>query len=203
MLFITVIWSLSIYSTETIAQPPTPSNSIAVIESLLRTIQTQQKNQEALLTLLIDVIKQSTNTNMMTTSNLLQRIILTENLRNQQAKVENIAAELEQINTQISQISDTKIYDNQLREIEAAIGQSSDMIQRNTLIESYNSLKRSAEYEREQNQKTYEANTVRLQILQGKLAEEKVKLEEFENQTKSIDNQFHILDAKLPQRNVK
>lgn len=172
-------------------------------ESLLRAIEIQGKTQETLLRLLIDVVKQSSIISQTNSANFYRLLIITESLRNQQAKVENIMAEIEQLNLQVNQLPDTKIYDNQLRDLESIISITVDPVQRNTLVESYNSLKRSVEYDKEQNQKSAEASRIRLQQLQVRLEDEKAKLDDLDNRASIIDRHFQSISTPSSQKTVK
>ena len=153
------------------------------IESRLLAIEDQGRKQDALLCSLLEKIHQNSTISM----NLARLQILLEDRRNKQLRVDNIMAEIEQLNGQISQEPNINMYDNQLRELELMINASAGPVQRSALIESYNSLKRSAEQDKTQYAQSAEDNRNRLQQLQSIFADEKAKLDELENKFLQID----------------
>lgn len=155
----------------------------ATIESRLLAIEDQGHKQDALLCSLLEKIHQNNTINI----NLARLQILLEERRNKQIKVDNIMAEIEQLNGQISQEPNLDMSDNQLRQLDLLISTSADPVQRSALIESYNSLKRSAEQEKTQYQQSVEDNRNRLQQLQLTFEDEKAKLDEIENNFVQID----------------
>jgi len=173
------------------SQYPVTSTNQGNIESRLLAIEDQGRKQDVLLCSLFDKVHQNSIINI----NLTRLLILLEERRKQIAKVDSIMAEIEQINSQSSQEPNQTMYDSQLRQLEVMITSTNDPIEHSALVESYNSLKRSAENEKDQHVQSVENNQNRLQQLQPVLVDEKAKLDELEKNILLIDRYIQSVNV--------
>lgn len=116
--------------------------------------------------------------------------MLTERLARQQARVDSLTEEVTQLKAQIQQTLDTSRDEDELKDLLAIINETVDPQQRAMLIQSYNSLKRAIERQREYARQEAERNRERQQQIEMSLRAELVKLAELQEQFDALDREF-------------
>jgi chromosome segregation ATPase len=116
--------------------------------------------------------------------------MLTERLARQQARIDSLTEEITQLKTVAQQLQDYSQDENELKDLLATINETADPIQRASLIQSYNSLKRAIERQREYARQEAERNRERQQQAELALRAEQTKLAELQEQLEALDREF-------------
>lgn len=116
--------------------------------------------------------------------------MLTERLARQQARVDSLGEEIAQLKTLVQQAQDASRDEDELKDLLATINETADAQQRAALIQSYNSLKRALERQREYARQEAERSRERQQQLETLLRAEQAKLAELQEQLDALDHEF-------------
>lgn len=116
--------------------------------------------------------------------------MLTERLARQQARIDSLTEEITQLKTVAQQLQDYSQDEDELKDLLATINETADPIQRASLIQSYNSLKRAIERQREYARQEAERNRERQQQAELALRVEQTKLAELQEQLDALDREF-------------
>ncbi len=116
--------------------------------------------------------------------------MLTERLARQQARIDSLTEEITQLKTVAQQLQDYSQDEDELKDLLATINETADPIQRASLIQSYNSLKRAIERQREYARQEAERNRERQQQSELALRVEQAKLAELQEQLDALDREF-------------
>lgn len=143
-----------------------------------------------LLRALLDEVRQLRATIQRTNLSLHRAQMLTERLARQQNRVDGLAEEIEQVRIQIRQSVDPSRDEEELKEMEAEIGQTADPQTRAQLTQSYNDLKRTIARQRELARAEADRQQVRQAQLENTLRTEQAKLAEIQDQLDAIDREF-------------
>lgn len=111
---------------------------------------------------------------------------LTDQLAQQQNRVDGLAEQIEQLKAQTQQSLQGSGDEQELRDLEAAI-QVADPQTRPQLMQVYESLKRSLERQREYAQQEVVQNRIRQQQLEALLQNEQSRLAEIREQLEALD----------------
>lgn len=117
---------------------------------------------------------------------------LTERLARQQARVDSLNEEITQLKSLIQQSQDSSREEEELKDLLAAINETTPQ-QREPLIQSYNSLKRALERQREYARQETERSRERQQQLETSLHAEQTKLAELQGQLEEMDRELEKL----------
>ncbi len=158
--------------------PGPPSSSVASSPEaqLLRAILDELRVQRAAL--------------QRTYVNAYRAQMLTERMARQQARIDSLTEEITQLKTVAQQLQDYSQDENELKDLLATINETADPIQRASLLQSYNSLKRAIERQREYARQEAERNRERQQQAELALQVEKTKLAELQDQLEALDREF-------------
>lgn len=116
--------------------------------------------------------------------------MLTERLARQQARVDSLNEEITQLKSLVQQAQDASRDEDELKDLLATINETADAQQRAALIQSYNSLKRALERQREYARQEAERSRERQQQLETLLRAEQTKLAELQEQLDALDRDF-------------
>lgn len=116
--------------------------------------------------------------------------MLTERLARQQARVDALGEEITQLKSVIQQAQDTARDEDELKDLLATINETTDPQQRAALVQSYNSLKRALERQREYARQEAERSREHQQQLEAALRTEQTKLAELQEQLDALDREF-------------
>ncbi|MEP7341001.1 MAG: hypothetical protein ABI977_24935 [Acidobacteriota bacterium] len=116
--------------------------------------------------------------------------MLTERLARQQARVDSLNEEITQLKSLIQHTQEASREEDELKDLLATINETPDQQQRTALIQSYNSLKRSLERQREYSRQEAERSRERQQQLETSLRTEQAKLAELQEQLDAIDREM-------------
>ncbi len=116
--------------------------------------------------------------------------MLTDRLARQQNRVESLTLEIEQLKEQIQQAADPSNEEEELKDLEAAIRDAPDPQTRAQLMQTYNSLKRSMQRQREIARAETERNQARQSHLENTLRTEQARLAEIQEQLDAIDREI-------------
>lgn len=116
--------------------------------------------------------------------------MLTERLARQQARVDSLDEEITQLKSVVQQAQDTSRDEDELKDLLATINETPDPQQRAALTQSYNSLKRALERQREYARQEAERSRERQQQLETALRTEQTKLGELQEQLDALDREF-------------
>jgi len=116
--------------------------------------------------------------------------MLTERLARQQARVDALGEEIAQLKSAIQQAQEASRDEDELKDLLATINEAPDPQQRAALAQSYNSLKRSLERQREYSRQEAERSRERQQQLEATLRTEQAKLTELQEQFDAIDREM-------------
>lgn len=116
--------------------------------------------------------------------------MLTERLARQQARVDSLNEEITQQKSLVQQAQDVSRDEDELKDLLATINETADAQQRAALIQSYNSLKRALERQREYARQEAERSRERQQELEVVLRTEQAKLAELQEQLDALDRDF-------------
>lgn len=119
--------------------------------------------------------------------------MLTERLARQQARVDSLNEEITQLKSLVQQAQDVSRDEDELKDLLANINETADAQQRAALIQSYNSLKRALERQREYARQEAERSRERQQQLETLLRAEQTKLAELQEQLDALDHEFEKL----------
>ncbi|HEX8999278.1 MAG TPA: hypothetical protein VGB07_05230 [Blastocatellia bacterium] len=119
--------------------------------------------------------------------------MLTERLARQQARVDSLNEEITQLKSLVQQAQDVSRDEDELKDLLATINETADAQQRVALIQSYNSLKRALERQREYARQEAERSSERQQQLETLLRAEQAKLAELQEQLDALDHEFEKL----------
>lgn len=119
--------------------------------------------------------------------------MLTERLARQQARVDSLNEEITQLKSLVQQAQDISRDEDELKDLLATINETADAQQRAALIQSYNSLKRALERQREYARQEAERSRERQQQLETLLRAEQTKLAELQEQLDALDHEFEKL----------
>lgn len=163
------------------AQTPTPASSSGLTPDtqLLRALLEEQRALREEVRQLRAVILRSN-----ITTYRAQR--LTDQLVQQQSRVDGLAEEIEQLKAQTQQSLERSSDEQELRDLEAAI-QVADPQTRPQLMQVYESLKRSLERQREYAQQEVAQNRIRQQQLEALLNNEQIRLADIREQLEALD----------------
>lgn len=162
------------------SQAQTVSSSTSVASSpemqLLRAILEELRMQRAAL--------------QRTYVNAYRAQMLAERLARQQARIDSLTEEITQLKTVAQQLQDYSQDEDDLKDLLATINETADPIRRASLIQSYNSLKRAIEHQRESARQEAERNRERQQQAESALQVEQAKLAELQEQLDALDREF-------------
>lgn len=116
--------------------------------------------------------------------------MLTERLARQQARVDSLGEEIAQLKSLIEQSQNASHDEDELKDLLATINETPDPQQRAALVQSYNSLKRAFERQRESARQEAERSRERQQQLETALRAEQAKLAELQDQLEALDREF-------------
>jgi len=116
--------------------------------------------------------------------------MLTERLARQQARVDSLNEEITQLKSLIQHTQDASREEDELKDLLATINETPDQQQRSSLIQSYNSLKRSLERQREYSRQEADRSRERQQQLETAMRTEQAKLAELQEQLDTLDREF-------------
>jgi chromosome segregation ATPase len=202
-ILIILIVTLSILNFDIQAQQITTPSNNTNIESLLRSIEAQARTQEVLLRTLIDEMRQNRLSTQLNSINLYRLQTLTDNLNNQQIRVDGLTTEIDLLNEQMTQSNEPSSLEIELKALEEQIGQSSDPTQRVLLNKTLNNAKHSLENEKERLKREREQNRLRHQNLTLRLQAEKARLAEIEENISSMDRYFQNITNELVSKSKK
>lgn len=194
---------LSLLNLDVQAQQTPPAGNNSNIESLLRSIESQSRTQEVLLRTLIDEIRQIQISSQLNAINLYRLQTLTESLNNQQVRVDGISSEIELLNEQLTQSNEPSSLESELKALEEEMGQVSDPARRLLLTNTFNTVKRSLENEKERLKREREQNRLRHQNLTIRLQSEKARLAEIEEGISAMDKYFQTITNELLSKSKK
>ncbi len=143
-----------------------------------------------LLRALIDEVRQLRAVTQRNNLNLYRARVLADRLARQQTCVESLTEEIEQLKARIQQSLDTSRDEDEMKELEAAINETVDPQQRAILIQSYNSVKRAIERQREYARQEADRSRSRQQQLEIALRAEQAKLGELQEQLDTVEREF-------------
>lgn len=161
------------------AQPASSSASVASSPEaqLLRAILEELRVQRATL--------------QRTYVNAYRGQLLTERFARQQARVDALGEEIAQLKSVVQQAQEAASHEeDDLKDLLAAINETTDPQQRAAHIQSYNNLKRLLERQREYARQEAERNRERQQQIEASLRVEQVKLAELQEQLDALDREF-------------
>ncbi|MDQ3011896.1 MAG: hypothetical protein M3X11_14455 [Acidobacteriota bacterium] len=161
--------------TQPAAAPPSPVASTPEVQ-LLRAILEEQR--------LMRITLQRTYVNA------YRAQMLTERLARQQARVDSLGEEITQLKSLIQQSQEASRDEDEVKDLLATINETADPQQRAALIQSYNSLKRSLERQREYARQEAERSRERQQQLELSQRAEQAKLAELQEQLDALDREF-------------
>jgi len=164
--------------------------ALAQQTSMPPTPQAASSPEAQLLRALLDEVRQLRVTIQRANINMRQAQVLTERLARQQSRVDSLTEEVEQTKTLIQQSQDTSRDQDELKDLEASINETADPQQRAILIQSYNSMKRAIERQREYASQEAERSRSRQQQLEIALRAEQSKLAELQEQFDALDREF-------------
>ena len=116
--------------------------------------------------------------------------MLTERLARQQARVDSLNEEITQLKSLVQQAQDASRDEDELKDLLATINETADPQQRAALIQSYNSLKRALERQREYARQEADRSHGRQQLLEATLRTEQARLAELQDQLDALDREF-------------
>lgn len=159
-------------------QAPTAQTSVASTPDvqLLRAILEELRLQRAVL--------------QRTYVNAYRAQMLTERLARQQARVDSLSEEITQLKSALQQAQDATREEDELKDLLATINETPDPQQRAALAQSYQSLKRAFERQREYARQEAERSRERQQQLETALRAEQAKLAELQEQLDALDREF-------------
>lgn len=122
---------------------------------------------------------------------------LAEQFAQQQNRVDGFVEQIEQIKAQIQQSLDASRDEEELRDLEAA-ARNADPQTRQQLVQTYDSLKRSLERQREYARQENERNRARQHQLETTLQTEQARLAELREQLDALDRDLErqVADGK-------
>ncbi|MBI1764140.1 MAG: hypothetical protein HYR56_22160 [Acidobacteria bacterium] len=124
---------------------------------------------------------------------------LTERLARQQARVDSLGEEIAQLKSVIQHAQDTRDED-ELKDLLATINETADPQQRAALAQSYNSLKRALERQREYARQEADRSRERQQQLEVAWRTEQAKLAELQEQFDTLERELELVAAESKPR---
>lgn len=174
VVFFAFFFALTLSALAQTQSAATPSPVAATPEvQLLRAILEEQR--------LMRITLQRTYVNAYRAQSLIER------LARQQARVDSLNEEITQLKSLIQQTQDASREEDELKDLLATINETPDAQQRMALTQSYNSLKRAIERQREYARQEAERSRERQQQLELALRTEQAKLAELQEQFDAID----------------
>ncbi|HEX9004058.1 MAG TPA: hypothetical protein VGB07_29370 [Blastocatellia bacterium] len=164
------------------AQQPAAAPATSPEVQLLRAMLEEQRA-------LREEVRQLRATIQRTNINTYRAQRLAEQFAQQQNRVDGFVEQIEQVKTQIQQSLDTSRDEEELRELEAA-ARNADPQTRQQLVQTYESLKRSIERQRDYARQEAERNRARQQQLEATLQAEQSRLAELREQLDALDRDF-------------
>lgn len=139
---------------------------------------------------LLEEVRQLRAAVQRTNLSLYRAQMLNDQIARQQTRVDSLTEEIEQLKKQVQQSLDTTRDDDELKELEATIGATSDPQQRLALTQSLQSMKRAMERQREYNKEEVGWSHIRQQQLENSLRIEQAKLSKIQEQLEALDREL-------------
>lgn len=154
-----------------------------------------------LLRALLDEVRQLRVALQRTQLTTYRANLLADRLKQQQSRVEGLTEEIAQLKAQLQQETNYGREEEQLRELESAINRASDPVTRTQIMQTYEDLKRTIQWQKEYARQDGERNNTRQQMLETMLHVEQEKLAGIQGQLDALDRELEkqALEAK-PQR---
>ncbi len=172
------------------AQQPAAASATSPEVQLLRALLEEQRA-------LREEVRQLRAAIQRTNLNTYRAQRLAEQFAQQQSRVDGFVEQIEQVKTQIQQSLDTSRDEEELRDLEA-VARSADPQTRQQLLQTYESLKRSIERQREYTRQEADRNRARQQQLETMLQTEQARLAELREQLDALDRDLErqVTDGK-------
>jgi chromosome segregation ATPase len=126
--------------------------------------------------------------------------MLLERIGRQQDRIEGLSADLEQLRDEMKELANPARYDDELREMEAAIQATSDPQARAAQVQAYEALKHSLARQRQADQQELQRQQERERDLDAKLRMEQARLAEMQEQLEAVERELDRQVAEARQR---